>query len=449
MLAPVLRAGERFRGLRVHGELGRGAMGTAYLVSHEVLKTPLVLKVFAPAGGDPFREAHLAARVSSPHVVPVLDAGVEGGAPFVVQRYVDGVDLAELGARLRSMGAALPTHAVVRIVADVARGLSVIHRAGEVHRDIKPPHLFLSGSGEALLGDFGIALDPFDGGSQLPAAGTPAFVAPEIWRGELARPATDLYALGATAHLLAVGQPPFAGGASELAQAHLHQPYLPPPTRDPARAFLFTVIASLLEKDPSARPARADELSRMLARIEEPMPSAKVVSPTRAELGPLAIELVCGDLADEAADVIVNAAHGGLTMDIGVSAALSARAGASVEREAMASAPVGMGEVVWTSAGALRARFVAHAVAAMAGAVCIQRCVLRALLEARARDARSIAFPALGTGVGNVPHALAAKLMLEAIRTFAWIGPGSIERVAIVLFDPSSLAPWSSALAGT
>lgn len=104
-MSSVLAPGQRFRGLLVQSELGRGAMGAAYLASHPVLRTPLVIKVFhATPESEPFREAHLAARVSSPFVVGVLDAGFEEGIPFVIQRYVDGIDLAELANLRRAAG---------------------------------------------------------------------------------------------------------------------------------------------------------------------------------------------------------------------------------------------------------------------------------------------------------------------------------------------------------
>src|SRR3954466_8720018 len=104
-----LEPGQRFNGLVVHSLLGAGAMGAAYLVCHPVLKTPLVLKVFrVAASADLFREAHLAARVRSPHAVAAIDAGVENGIPFIVQPYVDGIDLAELLRHVLSLGRPLP-----------------------------------------------------------------------------------------------------------------------------------------------------------------------------------------------------------------------------------------------------------------------------------------------------------------------------------------------------
>jgi len=443
---PILHPGTVFHGLRIHGELARGGMGCAYLASHGVLKRPLVLKTFRPVGDDLFREAHLAARVSSPHVVGVLDAGVHEDVPFLVQRYVDGLDLEELQTRFASDG--LPTPVVVRLLADVARGLAASHRAGVVHRDIKPANLFLSGDARALIGDFGIALDPYDPKDvEHPTAGTPPFLAPELWQGLPPSPASDFYALGATAHLLATGRAPFAGSSAlQLFAAHATQPYVPPATDDPATAYLYTLIAGLLAKTAEGRPPHAEALVRALARIEEPLPRWQAAP--RPSVGGLEVNLCAGDLASVEADVLVNAANTSLVMDVGVAAALRRRAGDEVEREAVSQGPKGMGQVVWTGAGSLRATHVAHAVAAMDDAVCIQRAVLRSLLGARERQARTVAFPALGTGVGGVPHALSAKLTLEAIGTFAWLGRGTVERIDLVLFDASAHDTWQQVLAG-
>ena len=466
-----LKRGSEFHGLRVHGVLAQGAMGVAYLVSHAILRTPLILKLFRPKPpaapstrkatpstcDDPteladlpspeaiFQEAELAARVSSPHVVGVVDAGIHEGVPFLVQRYVDGVDLRELVTRAP---VALSTAAVVRIVADVARGLAAIHQAGVVHRDVKPANLFLCGDGGALLGDFGIARDRTTiSGSDEPIAGTPLFLAPEIWAGKPPTAACDLYALGATAHLLATGEAPFRGdSATKLFYAHTTQPYVTPPQKDPARAYLFATIARLLEKDPAKRPAHAKDVVAMLDRVESAPPRWRSRGEGRASIGEVEVVLRRGDLASAKVDVLVNAANPQLTMDLGVAAALMRVGGEEVEAEAMKHGPQAMGEVVWTGAGKLAAEHVAHAVAAIDGAICIQRAIVRTLLGAREREARSIAMPAIGTGIGEVPHSLGAKLVLETLRTFVFLGAGELERVEIWLYDQAAHDAWRDVL---
>src|SRR5262249_55182807 len=129
-LPTALAPGQRFHGLLVHSVLGEGAMGAAYLASHPVLKTPLGLKLFKLAAGrDLFQEAHLAARVRSPHTVGAIDAGIEDGVPFLVQPYVDGIDLAELLRHIAAIGRPLRAALVGRLIVDTARGLHAIHQA--------------------------------------------------------------------------------------------------------------------------------------------------------------------------------------------------------------------------------------------------------------------------------------------------------------------------------
>src|SRR5262249_42193342 len=162
----------------------------------------------------------------------------------------------------------------------------------------------------------------------------------------------------------------------------------------------------------------AAAMARTLRIVVEPIPEIISTGPNEARVGSLRVELVVGNLAAQDGDVLVSAANKELTMRLGVANVLRQTAGDSVEREAVALAPAAMGDVIWTSAGKLSAQHIAHAVAAIEGAVCLQRATLRVLLGAELRRATSVLFPALGTGVGEVPMDLAAKLMLEAIRTF-------------------------------
>ncbi len=446
--APRLHIGGKFRGLQVHSLLGEGEMGAAYLASHPVLEMPLVIKVFKAAMDENiFREAHLAARISSPNVVSVLDAGHEAGIAFIIQRYIDGIDLAELVEYLQHAEWRLNVNMICRMLIDVAKGLHAIHQAGVIHRDVKPANLFLNGSGIATIGDFGIAFDPLEEDSKQLSAGTPRFMAPEQWeRRELDR-YTDIYALGATAHLLATKEFPFADETlQELREAHLKRAYVPPLADGPGEAYLFSVIERALRKLPRERFSNAGELARLLKVVAEPMPQLICTDRDAARVGNLRVELMVGDLSEQAGDVIVNAANRQLTMSLGVASALSRAAGREPEDEATRRAPVNMGDVVWTGAGRLRARWMAHAVAATGGAVCLQRATLRVLLGAEVRRAESVLFPALGTGVGDVPMDLAAKLILEATRTFGALQPKHVRTVRFILYTPNDLARWRTVM---
>ncbi len=443
--AVELAPGQLFRGLRIRSLLGAGAMGNAYLASHESLRTPVVVKLFRVAGADPLAEAHLAARVVSAAVVPVLDAGVEGGVPYVIQRYVDGIDLEELLGIHAAADRTIPVPTLVRIALDVFRGLSSIHVAGVVHRDIKPPNLFLAGSGDALVGDFGIAVDP--NAARPEVAGTPMFIAPELWDGGAASARSDLYSAAATLHLLWQREPPFAAPSLlELARLHREEPYTPPASADPVGAYFGAVLARLLAKDPAQRPESALATARLLERVVTPPPELRGHGDGIASIGNVLVNLEHRDIATATTDVIVAAAKPELVMRKGCAHALRLAAGDELEREAIAMAPITMGQVIWTGAYKLRCKEVAHAAAALEGAICVQRAVLRTLFEAERRGHQSITFPALGTGTAGVPHGLGARLMLEAIRTFASFAPRHCRSIRIALANPEIVAAWSAAL---
>ena len=442
----ALEPGTIFRGLKIRARLGSGGMGIAYLASHANLRTPVVVKVFRLSGTDPLAEAHLAARVVSPLVVQVLDAGVEQGVPYVIQRYVDGVDLDELLRIHVEAHRAMPVSMLVRIAVHVLRGLASIHVAGVIHRDIKPPNLFLAGGGDAMVGDFGIAVDPH-GTSRDELVGTPAFLAPELWTGEPATPRSDLYSAAATLHLLWQREPPFpAHDPAELVRLHREGVYRPPESSDPVAAYFGACLARMLAKSPADRPGSALGAARMLERVATPAPEIRGHRGGIARIGDLVIAIEQQDICAARTDVIVSAANERLEMKTGLAGALRQAGGDELHREASAQGPVTMGQVVWTDPGRLACKAVAHAVAAVDGAICIQRALLRTLFEAERRGFESISFPALGTGIGGVPHGLSARLTLEALRTFASFAPQRCRSIRIALLAPEAMTAWMTAL---
>ena len=447
-----------FRGLRVHSQLGAGGMGTTWLASHPVLRVPFVVKRFQPQAATAealFREAAFAARANSPFVASVVDAGVEQGEPFVVQRYVDGLDLEELVRRFGALGRPMPLGVVVRAVADAARGLHAIHQAGVVHRDVKPANLFLSGGGETLVGDFGIAVEARAPSLGEGLAGTPPFMAPEQWdplAPERVDRHADVYALGVAAHRLATGAFPFV--ASDLRgyrDAHLTTLYTPPRSTEPRAAYFFAVVERALAKSPAQRWPNADAFARALATIAERPPFPERIE-DGVRFGDLSVRLLHTDILEAVErlqpQVVVCAANDALRMRAGVADVLRGAAGDAVELEAATHAPAALGDVVFTSAGQLKALWMAHAVAAVEGAFCLQRCVLRLCLEAEARGAERIVMPALGTGIGRVPHELAAKLLFEALRTFASLRPRVVRSVDLALVDQPVYDRFRGILAG-
>lgn len=445
-----LRPGQRFRNLKIQSELGRGAMGIVYLASHEVLRVPVVVKIMSAEERDEaLEEARLAARVVSPHVVAVLDAGTTKGQPYIVQRYVDGIDFEEVAQAVRTKALTVPGPLLCKMIADVARGLHLIHQSGVVHRDIKPANLFLSGTGEAAVGDFGVAFERADAGRD-ELAGTPYYMAPEQWEeGQDVDRRADLYALGATIHEMVTGRPPFeARSVRGLRKAHKDKAYRAPRADDPSLAYLLALARRMLRKDCDDRPPHAGAVARLLSAVACEDPPV-VCRGMEARIGRLRVVIERGDLATTEADVLVSAAYRGLAMDTGVAAALAEAGGERLVREAQRQREVGIGDVVWTKAGQLEAKAVAHAVAAWQGAICLRRCTLRVLLGAERRRYSRIAFPALGTGAARVPMSLAATAMLEAVRTFAAFEPVFVREVRVVIHeedDPQLLSPWLEVL---
>jgi O-acetyl-ADP-ribose deacetylase len=158
------------------------------------------------------------------------------------------------------------------------------------------------------------------------------------------------------------------------------------------------------------------------------------------KLNNIVIELVQGDISDVKADALVNAANNELWMGAGIAGALKRKGGLEIEREAMDKGPVEVGEAVFTSAGKLDARYVIHATVMGAdlktNAGYIKLATYNALVVAEALKAGSVAFPALGTGIGAFPIRECARIMLGVIADYDKEVKTGIRRVIMVLFTP-------------
>ncbi len=201
----------------VLGELGRGGMGVVYRAFSLRLCRPCAIKVLIAGEGATEvelmrfqNEAMLAARLSHPNIVPVFDAGEEGGQFYFVMELVDGLPLDELAA-----DPAQSTDSLVAVIAKSARALAYAHSRGVVHRDVKPENIIVDDVGEPHITDFGIAANvradvrraTLDG----TVMGTPTYMSPEQINGEVAKigPASDQYSLGASLFHVVAGREPF------------------------------------------------------------------------------------------------------------------------------------------------------------------------------------------------------------------------------------------------
>jgi eukaryotic-like serine/threonine-protein kinase len=256
----------RYRAVR---RIDAGRIGEIWEADDTLLGRRVTVKVLAQElAGDPWavwtfrREARASAKLDHPNVIRVLDV-VDGAAPFLVVELLEGQTLAE---RLRR-GGALPPLEAAGIAAAVADGLDVAHRAGIIHRDVKPSNIMLTAGGGVKVMDFGIAaaLEAYSttGQQRLPTA---AYAPPERIRGGRASPAGDLYALGVVLYEMLTGRPPFvADTAEQLLRAHLETP------PRPVRELVFWVppeiaaaCEAVLAKDPASRPASAAALAGQL-----------------------------------------------------------------------------------------------------------------------------------------------------------------------------------------
>ncbi|MGW3117702.1 protein kinase domain-containing protein [Streptomyces sp. NPDC001107] len=264
---------------RVVAQLGRGGMGVVWRAVDEVLGREVAVKelrTYSDADGPELadlrlrmqREARAAARVRHPGVVAVHDVTEVDGRPLIVMELVDGPSLEQV---LRERGSLDPVEAA-GIGAKVMDALAAAHRAGVLHRDVKPGNILLEGSGRVVLTDFGIAAmdDPGDGATAHltrsgALVGSLDYLAPERAQGAEASPASDVWALGATLYAAVEGSSPFRRTSTYSTLTAI----VTEPLREPERAGpLASVLRQLLDKRPETRP-EAEQGRALLQAVAE------------------------------------------------------------------------------------------------------------------------------------------------------------------------------------
>ncbi len=435
----------RLRDYEIWGQLGEGGMSEVWLGRHTVLALPVVLKTIRGqmvgwCGADRvIDEARLMARITNPRVVRALDAGEHEGTPYLVQEYVDGIDLAELDRRRRAaLGLGLPLWFVCHVMRQALSALHAAHQAGVVHRDVKPSNLFGAPETGVRLGDFGIA----SAVGRTEMSGTLRFMAPEQLESGAATRQTDVWGAAATAVDLRYGSPPFPDHESILSKAI--GPKMPPP-KSPEEAYFQTVVTKMLAKDPADRPPTMLEPMRRFGDLVRSLQGGRRAAFHRVDrntfrVGDCEVHLRAGDLATSKADALVNSANYRMQMRSGVGDALRRAGGDAIEEEAMRGGERALGTCVATGAGTLGARWVLHGVSAWSEASCVSRTTQRALLLVDELGLRSVAFPALGTGVARVTLEICANAMMTALRWHLMLGGTRLNRVEIVLENEAKLA---------
>jgi len=245
---------------KLEAKLGSGGMSTVYLARDTTLDRSVAVKVMHREMSEQedqlqrFRqEARAVAKLSHPNVVAVIDAGEDGGHPYIVFEYVEGETLKQ---RINRVGALDPQEALAYAI-EIARGLTVAHNRNMVHRDIKPQNVLIDAEGRAKLTDFGISRQLEQDGMTATGRvlGTTDYVAPEQAMGQPVDQRSDIYSLGVVLYEMLVGQVPFqADSQVGVAMKHVNEELPDVQQRRPElSAAAAMVVERATAKDPAQR----------------------------------------------------------------------------------------------------------------------------------------------------------------------------------------------------
>jgi serine/threonine protein kinase len=271
--------GQTIAGYRLLRILGKGGMGAVFLGLDDS-QAQVAIKILLPSRyvlsetrtafqARFMREAKTLSSLHHPHIVPVLSYGKMDDLSYIVMPYLPG---GTLSSRIQAKRKPLPFTEITRYAHQLASALDYAHAQRIVHRDIKPGNVLLDADGNVFLSDFGIARF-FESSPDVLSTvsvsltstgevfGTPSYMAPELFRGELAEPPADVYALGVMLYQLVTGRVPFQGkgpldvGIKHISEAPLPARGLRPELPEPAEAALLRALA----KSPTERFASAGE----------------------------------------------------------------------------------------------------------------------------------------------------------------------------------------------
>lgn len=275
MLHRVGRAGNMQLGkFDILEELGHGGFGTVYKARDLVLDRLVAIKVLHPnLVNDPLflsrfkQEAQIAAQIEHANLVPIYDFGEIDGHFFIVMGYMPGGSLKEL---LKKEGP-LKKERALEILDQIGKGLAYAHKRGVIHRDLKPGNILFDDGGVARISDMGFAklLHSEGSGSMSTSGGlvgTPAYIAPEVWKDASATTAVDVYSAACILVEMLSGKPLFDGDSTPSVMLKHFEPLkLPGNLPDGWKP----IIENALEKEPNQRTSSTEEIVRSLRAVDE------------------------------------------------------------------------------------------------------------------------------------------------------------------------------------
>jgi len=266
--------------------LGKGAMGTVYEGWDPIIARRVAIKTvrIPDTHDDPEteealarfrREAQAAGRLTHPNIVGVFDYGETGDIAYIVMEYVDGPSVKSLVDKQERFAIA----DTMRIMTDLLNGLQFSHERGVVHRDIKPANVMLTKEGQGKIADFGIARIESSSMTQAGTVlGTPAYMSPEQFMGQVVDARTDIYSSGVLLYQLLTGERPFEGGMSAIMHKALNtDPPLPSQITVTCPPAFDGVVRKAMAKRPEERFQSAKEFLEALQAAAAGRPVAGLV----------------------------------------------------------------------------------------------------------------------------------------------------------------------------
>jgi predicted Ser/Thr protein kinase len=272
-------APEKLGKYEIRGTLGRGAMGTVYDGWDPLIARRVAIKtVPLPENPDPDtaeeiarfkREAQAAGRLTHPNIVGVYDYGETEGLAYIVMEFVEGPSLKALLDKQERFALS----DLRRVMEGLLGGLQFSHERGVVHRDIKPANIMLTREGQAKIADFGIARIEASSMTQAGTMlGTPAYMSPEQFMGQVVDARSDVYSAGVVLYQLLTGERPFDGGLTAIMHKVLNTAPVPPSQLAvTAPVALDAVVLRAMAKRPEDRyPSAAAFAEAIRAALEVP-----------------------------------------------------------------------------------------------------------------------------------------------------------------------------------